>query len=88
MALTRRPQGQKKTKEYESIGRAMESIFESGYVNHRRVYTVNFIRGLFFGLGSVIGGTVVVALFVWILSLFGELPLINDLVKTIEQSVD
>lgn len=38
--------------------------------NRRRadVYKMNFVRGVFFGLGSVLGGTVVIAILIWLLS--------------------
>ena len=75
-------------KDYEKLGRTLESIFEGGYVNHRRVYQINFIRGLFFGLGSVLGGTIVIAIVAWILSFFTEIPIIGNFVETIQTTVD
>lgn len=35
---------------------------------------MNFTRGIFFGVGTVIGGTLVVALILWILSHFTNVP--------------
>ena len=35
---------------------------------------MNFLRGVFFGFGSVIGGTIVIALVVWILSWLSDIP--------------
>lgn len=74
--------------EYEKLGRTLESIFEGGYINHWRVYKINFVRGIFFGLGVTLGGTILVALLVWILSLFGEVPFIGDFVQAITDSID
>ncbi len=74
-------------RQYERLGKALESIFEGGYINHNRVYKINFLRGIFFGLGIALGGTFVVACLVWILSLFGELPIIGDFADTLRDSI-
>jgi hypothetical protein len=56
----------------------LEELFNDFYRERRKIYKVNFFRGIFFGLGSVLGGTIVLALLVWILSLFVNFPLIGD----------
>lgn len=74
--------------DYERIGRTIESVFESGYANHRRVYFINFTRGLFFGLGSVLGGTLVIAIVIWVLSLFTEVPLLGEFFEKVRSSIE
>ena len=37
----------------------LDDIFYDLYRNRGRVYKVNFFRGIFFGLGTFLGGTVV-----------------------------
>lgn len=76
------------TKDYEKIGKSLERMFEGGYMSHWRVYRINFVRGLFFGLGTFLGGTVIVAFLLWFLSLFGEIPFIDGFVQTVRDSVD
>lgn len=39
----------------------LEEMFNDIYSERRRIYGVNFFRGLFFGLGTFLGGTVVVS---------------------------
>lgn len=73
--------------DYEKLGRTLESIFEGGYINHWRVYRINFVRGLLFGFGATLGGTIVVTFLVWFLSLFGEIPLIGALFDTVSDSI-
>ena len=51
----------------------LEDLFNDFNRSRFTVYKFNFIRGIFFGLGSVLGGTVVLALLVWILHLTGHL---------------
>jgi hypothetical protein len=46
----------------------IEDLFYDFNRSRKQVYTMNFIRGIFFGLGSILGGTVVIALIVWLLS--------------------
>lgn len=47
----------------------LREIFYDFYKYRGRIYRVNFFRGIFFGLGSVLGATVVVALLVGMISL-------------------
>ena len=88
MAKTKKATKKLSVRDYEKLGRTMESIFEGGYINHSRVYKINFIRGLFFGLGSVLGGTLIIALVAWVLSFFTELPIIGNFVETLRETVD
>ncbi|NTW62413.1 hypothetical protein HGB25_03340 [Candidatus Saccharibacteria bacterium] len=46
---------------------------------------MNFTRGLFFGFGTVLGGTVLIALLVWILGQFVSFPGIGE---NISQLID
>lgn len=48
--------------------RLLEELFNDFNRNRWDIYKINFVRGIFFGLGSVIGGTIVVAFIVWALS--------------------
>jgi hypothetical protein len=49
----------------------IEELFYDFHRSRAQVYAMNFVRGLFFGAGSVIGGTVIIALVIWILSMLG-----------------
>ena len=53
----------------QSARRSMlQELFNDFNTNRWQIYRLNFVRGIFFGLGSVLGGTIVVAIVVWILS--------------------
>lgn len=66
----------------------LEELFQDFYASRWRIYRVNFVRGLFFGLGSVLGGTVVVAFIVWVLSVTGSfVPVLNDITDTIIDNI-
>ena len=64
----------KKDNEVGARRAILEDLFYDFHSSRREVYAMNFVRGIFFGVGSVIGGTVVVALVVWLLSLFTDIP--------------
>ena len=66
----------------------MEELFNDYYARRRQVYKMNFFRGIFFGLGSVLGGTIVVALVVWLLSIFVNFPLIGHYLEDAQQSIE
>lgn len=48
----------------------IEELFYDLNRSRSQIYWMNFVRGVFFGFGSVLGGTVVIALIIWILSAF------------------
>lgn len=52
----------------------IEDLFYDFNRSRAQVYRINFTRGLFFGFGSVIGGTLVVGIIVWLLNRFVDLP--------------
>jgi len=66
----------------------LKSVVENETQNHRQIFLMNFGRGIFFGLGAGLGGTLVLAIVVWLLSLFSELPWIGDFVRTVQQSIE
>lgn len=44
-------------------------LIEDVYLNNnRKVLKINFLRGVAFGFGTFLGGTIVVAIAIWILS--------------------
>ena len=68
----------------------IEELFYDFHSSRRQVYFMNFFRGLFFGFGSVLGATVLIALAIWTLSKFGDVfpPLadfINQLTDTMRR---
>lgn len=84
----------KKIKKDNEVGarRAiLEDLFYDFHKSRREVYAMNFFRGVFFGLGSILGGTLVIALIVWILSWLADIPggfgdFIQYIVDTVQSS--
>lgn len=64
----------KKENELGARRAILEDLFYDFHRSRKQVFAMNFMRGIFFGVGSVIGGTLVVALVAAILSLFTDIP--------------
>lgn len=66
----------------------IEELFYDFNRNRTQIYVINFVRGLFFGLGSVIGGTIIVGLLIWLLTLFiHAFPPLSDFVNSLAHTV-
>lgn len=81
---------QKKVGQLERGSR--ESVIEELFYDFNRkrtqVYMTNFFRGIFFGVGSVIGATIFVALVVAVLNTLTDIPGgIGEFIKTVVDRV-
>ena len=65
----------------------LDELFQDMYERRWEIYKMNFIRGMAFAFGGIIGGTILVVLLIWILSLFNHLPVIGHFVETIRHSL-
>lgn len=62
----------------------IQDMLEDMYMNRGSIYKVNFFRGVFFGFGSVLGGTILIALLVWVLAKLGAvIPFLSDFIQQI-----
>lgn len=80
----------KKDNEVGARRAILEDLFYDFHSSRRQVYWMNFLRGVFFGVGSVLGGTLVIALVIWLLSLLTDIPggigdFIQYIVDTVQQ---
>lgn len=67
----------------------LEDLFYDFNRSRAQVYKMNFVRGIMLGAGTVIGGTVVIALLVWILSMLGNIiPPLGDFFDAIGQTLE
>jgi hypothetical protein len=73
--------------DYERLGRAMEQVFMSGYASRRRLFLMSFYRGIGYGLGIFIGGTIIVALIAYGLSQFETVPFLNQIIEPIRNTI-
>ena len=66
----------------------IEELFYDFHKSRAQVYKMNFIRGIFFGLGSVLGGTIIVAIIIWILSWFVNFPGVGDYFQQLQDTLN
>ena len=52
-----------------------------------RIIWVNFLAGVFRGLGALIGASIVLALLIWVLSKLVNIPLVGEYAKEIKSTV-
>ena len=55
--------------------------------NPWRLMWVNFLAGIFRGLGAVVGASIVIAGIIWLASLFVNMPLVGKYAEQLEQAV-
>lgn len=72
----------------EEMGNMLVAIYESGYLDKKQAYKMSFIKGVLSGLGGAVGATIVLALLIWVLSLFQNVPLVGHFVDTVRHTVN
>jgi hypothetical protein len=75
-------------KDYQQLGQQVADMYDTLKPNRRALYRVSFFRGLLGGLGGVIGATVGVALLLWLLSLFGQIPILGHFVDSVRHTIE
>jgi len=84
-----KPKTQKLTeKQYEELGRHLVAIYETGYLDTGKSLKSSFLKGVFQGFGGVIGATVLVALLLWALTFFSEIPLLGHFLDKVHDAVE
>ena len=74
------------TREKKLAAEAMEYFIQ--YVSSPwRIIWVNFIAGIFRGLGALIGASIVLALLFWVLSKLVNVPLVGEYAKEVKATV-
>jgi uncharacterized membrane protein len=75
--MTKKNKPEFNSADYEKIGRMMEDIVASNHANKMRFFWFTFFKGIIYGLGIFIGGTIVVAFVIWLLTQFNDAPIIG-----------
>lgn len=57
---------------------ATKKLTANAHVKKRDVLIANFLGGIAWGLGSVIGATIIVAILVWVLTMVGLFDFVKD----------
>lgn len=73
--------------DFEQFGKNLVALYETGYLNKKTAYKQTFIKGILAGLGGVIGATLMVAILLWFLSLFNEIPFLGPVTNSIQNTI-
>jgi hypothetical protein len=73
--------------DYDHLAQVLEDIYLTGYTDRKKLLKMSFLKGLAGGLGGVIGATVVVALLLWVLARFHEVPLIGPFFDSAQDTI-
>lgn len=76
-----------KEKDLARLGKLVSDITEMQISSTSKLLSLSFIRGIAYGLGAALGGTIVLGILVWTLSQFNQLPLIGPLVKNVNSAI-
>lgn len=69
------------------FAKQIENMYEATQASKKRVFGMAVLKGLGTGLGVFLGGTLAVALLLWILSLLGQVPFVGRLSQSVEHSL-
>lgn len=73
--------------DYAQLGKQVVNLYDTLKPNRTAVYRGNFLKGVAGGLGGVVGATVGVALLLWVLSLFGQIPIVGHFVDVVRHTI-
>jgi len=89
--MPKTPGGEAGPVDYEKLGRQLEQVLIKDHVellfDTRHQLFLSFMRGIFGGLGGVIGATVGVAALVFLLHQLGGLPVVGHYLNNIGRTL-
>ncbi len=66
----------------------LEYFYEMSNPKWAQVIKFSFIKGIATGFGIFLGGTLLIALLLWILSLLGNVPFLDEIANSARESLD
>lgn len=79
--MTRSEKSKSTDKAQDELKNLITASIEGGNIKVGRILNINFLRGIFFGIGSVLGGTLGITMIIALLSLFSDFPFIGEFVN-------
>ncbi len=70
------------------FAKQIEYMYEATNPGWRKLLTFAFLRGMVTGLGIFLGGTIIVALLLWILSGLSHIPFVNDITDSVKTTLE
>lgn len=75
-------------KQRVEFAKQIEAFVEASNASWRRVLGFSFLKGIVTGLGVFLGGTIGVALLLWVLTLVNQVPFVGELSESAKQSIE
>jgi hypothetical protein len=70
------------------FAKQIETLYEAAHANRRQIFGFAVLKGVGTGLGIFLGGTIIVALLLWILSLGSHIPFVGNISQAAESSIN
>lgn len=88
--IGKKKEPKKKTPEQEQIelGKKLQAFYDSGYIDRKQALGFSLLKGIAVGAGTVVGATVGVALLLWVLSLFSEIPFLGEITSKVQNTIE
>lgn len=68
--------------------RLTHMLIKAEHIDKKSFYMQSFLRGIVTGAGGVLGATVLIAILLWLLSLFDTVPLIGPLIENTRSTIE
>lgn len=73
--------------QYLELGKKLQAFYDMGYVSKRQAIWFSFIKGVAGGTGAFLGGTLVIAILIWILGLFHSINFLDKIVIQVQSTL-
>lgn len=70
------------------FAKQIEYMFQAAHASWGKVVWLALVRGVATGFGVVLGGTIVVAIIVWVLGSLNSIPFLGDLAETTKSTIE
>lgn len=70
------------------FAKQLEYMYEISQPGWGKIILFAFVKGMATGLGVLVGGTIVVALLLWILSMLGHVPFLDQVIEPARETIE
>lgn len=77
----------KDDKKFIELGKQVAVILDLSRAGRKTMMINSFLKGMAQGFGVIVGGTILVALLIWILGLFNEIPLLGPAADAVTDTI-
>lgn len=77
-----------KDEEYIRLGKLVFEMYDKVHPSRHQLYVSSTIKGFLAGFAGVLGATLGVAIFMYILTVLETIPFIEDISKTLQSTIE